>query len=115
MNEQPGLFAIATPTRPSGRKRWGGRDSERARAHCRALLPHPCQRCGGIITPDDPESTWHAGHIIDRMDGGEHDPTATLPEHARCNTRAGGQRGAAVTNAHRAQDTPGREHTTRWW
>lgn len=122
--EQLGLWIEApAPSRPtsSGRKRWGGRDSERARAHCRTLLPCPCQRCGVLITPDDPEDTWHAGHIIDRMDTdmpGEEarpDPTATVPEHARCNTSAGGKRGAAITNAARAREDVARERTTRWW
>ena len=116
MSEQPGLWPEA-PRRPSpsSGKRWGGRTSERARAHCRAMLPHPCQRCGGIITPDDPEDSWHAGHIIDRMDGGGDSPEDTVPEHSRCNTSAGGLRGAALVNARRAAEDTAREHTARWW
>lgn len=117
MSEQLGLWAEAPARRPSkvGR-RWGGRTSERARAHCRTLLPAPCQRgCGRIITPDDPEDTWHAGHIIDRADGSGDDPTDTAPECARCNTSAGGKRGAAIVNARRAAEDAARERTTRWW
>lgn len=114
--EQLGLFAIApAPSRPATRKAWGGRTSERARSHCRAMLPAPCQRCGGIITPEDDESTWHAGHIIDRMDGSGDRPEDTLPEHQHCNTSAGGRRGAALVNAARAREDAARERTTRWW
>ena len=117
MTEQPGLWHEERVRKPSSAagKRWGGRDSERARAHCRAMLPHPCQRCGGIITAEDDESTWHAGHIIDRMDGGGDSPEDTTPEHAACNTRAGGKRGAALVNARRAAEDAARERTTRWW
>lgn len=117
MTEQAALWVepTATPRRPTGRKRWGGRDSERARAHCRAMLPFPCPRCGIVITPDDAENTWHAGHIVDRMDGAGDRPDDTVPEHAHCNTSAGGKRGAALVNAQRAADELARERTVKWW
>ncbi|WP_144630265.1 hypothetical protein [Arthrobacter woluwensis] len=100
----------------SGRKAWGGNDSAKARAKCRAMLPWPCKSCGGLITADDPESTWHAGHVIDRVAGGTDDDVE--PEHAKCNTSSGGRIGAAMTNAKKGRGRPApiqRERTPQWW
>lgn len=105
------------------RAKWGGSKSTEARKRIRAMLPAPCWRCGTIINPDDPESSWHAGHEQDR-----HETEAlglpeaeTLPECAKCNLSAGGKAGAAITN----RSTPGaqaatvtheqREREPQWW
>lgn len=99
---------------PAGKSKWGGRKSTNARARCRAMLPHVCRRCGDMILPTDPESSWHAGHREDRAAGGTED--GIEPEHARCNTSAGGKVGAAMTNAQRApQAQIERERTPQWW
>lgn len=52
-----------------------------------------CRRCG---LPIDPEGAWHLGHIEDRATGGSDDPTNVYPEHARCNTAAGGRLAQAL-------------------
>lgn len=125
---QDGLFDLPASGGPSPpkRKRWGGSKSTKARAKIRAMLPAPCWRCGGVISPDDPESTWQAGHETDRMDTEalglpESD---TLPEHTSCNLKAGGQRGAAITNQRHPKSTQAaaarvsyeqRESEPQWW
>jgi hypothetical protein len=43
--------------------------------------------------------TWHAGHLVDRMDGGT--DIDVQAECAPCNLRAGGKRGAAIVNGRR--------------
>lgn len=108
---------LRRPSRPkSTSRKWGGNDSRKARAACRAMLPHPCQRCGNVITAADPESSWHAGHLEDHATGGNDKDTANFaPEHARCNTSAGGRLGAAVTNSHKVEQDWSRERTLRWW
>ncbi|WP_374199119.1 HNH endonuclease signature motif containing protein [Actinotalea ferrariae] len=63
----------------------------------------PCARCGRPITL---AMKWDVGHILDRALGGSDDLTNTRPEHSRCNQAAGGQRGAAITNARRAATNP---------
>ena len=98
------------------RAKWGGRKSTEARAKCRLMLPHACRKCGGMITAEDPESSWHAGHREDRVAGGTED--GIEPEHARCNTSAGGKIGAAMTNAQRTTKQAAhitRERTPQWW
>lgn len=106
------------PARAKGRS-WGGSDSRNARAHCRAMLaqgPVPCQRCGIEITKDDPESSWHAGHIEGHATGGnDKDPNNFTPEHGRCNTSDGGKLGARITNSHKVEQDWTRERTLRWW
>jgi hypothetical protein len=106
------------PSQASGR-RWGGSKSTAARAHCRQLLaagPVPCQRCGQPITSDDPESSWHAGHIEGHATGGsDSDPANFTPEHARCNMSDGGKLGARITNGVKLEQDWTRERTLRWW
>ena len=75
----------------------------------------PCWRCGRWLTLDSP---WHVGHVVDRMDGGPDIPANTRPECAKCNTRAGGKRGAAITNARRRKPStssaPTKGNTLPW-
>jgi hypothetical protein len=52
-----------------------------------------CRRCR---LPIDPQSSWHLGHIEDRATGGSDDPSNVWPEHARCNTSAGGKLAQAM-------------------
>lgn len=77
---------------------WNGSASRRARAqHAPAVASGQalCCRCGRPIMPG---SRWHADHWpVSREAGG----TATAPAHERCNTRAGGRRGAQITNSRR--------------
>jgi hypothetical protein len=118
--EQGGLFDMEPLERPGkparqGRAKWGGRASANARAWCRAMLPAACPGCGGIITAEDPESSWHAGHIEDRAQGGQDSPGNYRPEHARCNTSAGGKLGAAITNGAKVAVDWTRERTLKWW
>ena len=114
-----GAESVAKPRR----KRWGGNRSTEARKRVRAMLPAPCRSCGGIISPDDPESTWHAGHDQDRVETEALGlPEADVfPEHATCNTSAGGRVGAAMTNGAK-HGTPTtqvsheqREREPQWW
>ena len=125
MSGQDTLFDFGTADRPAGprRRRWGGSRSTEARKRVRAMLPAPCRSCGGIISPDDPESTWHAGHDQDRVETEALGlPEAEVfPEHAKCNTSAGGRVGAAMTNE--AKQGPAktqvsheqREREPQWW
>lgn len=54
-----------------------------------------CQRCGFEILP---EGQWDLGHD-------DNDRTAPqTPEHARCNRRAGGKKGAAASRRGRPSD-----------
>ena len=113
---QQGLFDLPPEQRREKRSstaKWGGRASTNARAKCRAMLPHPCRKCGGLITKEDPESSWHAGHETDRAAGGTHH--GIEPEHARCNTSAGGKVGAAITNSKWAKPTMERVQVAQWW
>lgn len=66
----------------------GGNDSRKARAWCLANWPGICARCGQPLAQDD---DWHAGHIIDDALGGAVSPDNYAPEHAKCNTSAGGK------------------------
>ena len=87
---RPGIERI--PAKP-----WGGHDSRKARAACAQLVAAgaPCCRCRRPILPGQ---AWHADHWpIPREQGG----TQVAPAHARCNTSAGGERGAQVTNSRR--------------
>lgn len=118
IGEQESLFEVSMPEARESRivtAKWGGRASTKARAICRAMLPHPCRRCGGAILPTDPETSWHAGHREDRAAGGTED--GIEPEHAKCNTSAGGKLGAAITNSQRASRRPQieRERAPQWW
>ncbi len=81
---------------------WSGRTVTRARAYWRKRLPLPCWRCGRPVTDDQ---AWHVGHLTDRALGGHTtDRSNQWPEHARCNTSAGGKLGAAI--AHARHDLP---------
>lgn len=75
---------------------WTGNRSRAARRLIRARGRHQtCWRCG--VDLDLVEDEWHAGHKVDRMDGGSDlDVAAECP---RCNLKAGGKRGARITNA----------------
>lgn len=84
---------------------WGGRSVTTARAYWRTRLPLPCYRCSRPVLP---EHAWHVEHIIDRADGGAEGVENQWVSHARCNTRAGGKRGAARTNAKRKAEGSGR-------
>lgn len=81
--------------------KWGGRRAMNARAHWRQRFAAeggvlPCRRCGRPII--DGLHPWDVGHIVDRWAGGGDGLTNTWPEHSSCNRKAGGKRGAAVTN-----------------
>lgn len=110
----PARYRRESPSPGSG-KRWGGRASTNARKLVRAMLPAPCHRCGEIITPQDPEDTWHAGHVEDRAQGGADTASNYAPEHSGCNLSAGGKLGAAMTNARRAKPGTERERVPQWW
>ena len=78
-------------------KAWGGHASRQARAICAALVTSgaACCRCRRPILPGQ---AWHADHWpIPREQGG----TQVSPAPARCNTSAGGKRGAELTNQRR--------------
>jgi len=87
--------------------RWSGHQVTKARNLWRPVVEAGeavCWRCGRLIVPDPskPDDGWQVGHLVDRMDGGEHGPTNQAPEHSRCNLSAGGKRGARIVNARRA-------------
>ena len=122
MSDQLELFhmeAAERAPRAGGTKpKWGGSKSTAARAVVRRMLPAACWRCGKMITRDDPESSWHAGHVTDRAAGGVDDSSNYMPECAGCNTSAGGKVGAAITNAKRGAGKPptmARERAPQWW
>lgn len=115
MGEQAALFHVDVPPEPErpARKRWGGRDSEKARAIVRRMLPGACWRCGRPLDVDD---KWHAGHVQDRMDGGQDSPDNLAPECEPCNLSAGGKRGAAITNGPATERRVQlQERTVKWW
>ena len=68
-----------------------------------------------MITADQPESTWHAGHIQDRAQGGSDSRNNYAPEHATCNMSNGGKLGAAITNMATVAVDWTRERTLKWW
>lgn len=77
----------------SSRKRTGA-DNRRMRAIAARKLangPVPCRRCGIEISAQDNPKTWHAGHAVDEALGGEITEGNIWPEHAHCNTSAGGK------------------------
>lgn len=101
------LFHMDPEPRP-GREtgthgRWAGKLSADARAIVRAMLPGPCWRCGKHLDPESAD--WTAGHIIDRMDGGDNGAGNLAPECKHCNYSAGGRRGAAITNLRHTERT----------
>jgi len=116
---QDELFHIELPTRPEAagpaRKKWGGRASINARKICRAMLPAGCWRCGRMITPDMPDSAWHAGHLEDRGQGGSDSSSNYAPECSGCNTSAGGKLGAAITNGTKVSVAYTKEVLKKWW
>jgi hypothetical protein len=98
--------------------KWGGSKSKQARAKCRAMLPWACRHCGGMISPDDPETSWDAGHREGNENRAGGSTDGMEPEHSRCNRSEGGKVGAAITNSQR-RPAPGatiqRERTPQWW
>ena len=98
---------------PRPGKKWGGRRSTNARAIVTRMLPGPCTRCGGLVTP---EMDWHADHLQERGLGGADVASNYGPAHAKCNTSAGGKIGAAITNGSRVSVADHvREKTLKWW
>lgn len=83
-------------------KKWGGAQVRKARAMWRPRLPLPCCRCTLPVVPDPskPGEGWQVDHWPIPFELGG---TETWPAHARCNTSAGGKRGAQITNAKRKQ------------
>lgn len=76
------------------------------------MLPAPCCRCGKPVVPRPGlrGDGWEPDHWpIPREQGG----TQVWPAHADCNQRAGGRRGAQITNARRAEQTGRSLHTDR--
>lgn len=86
---------------------WSGRKVMTARAYWLPRLPVQCRRCGKTVQHDPRRRNggWHVGHIVDRARGGSDHVSNQWPEHDTCNTRAGGQLGAARTNARRTTTT----------
>lgn len=86
-----------------------------ARAHVEAMLKQygalPCYRCGRAVTL---EMKWDADHVVERVHGGADDPSNYWPSHMRCNRRAGGQIGAATTNARRSAAKQYDQKLRRW-
>jgi hypothetical protein len=116
---QDGLFHMEPLERPgaggTGKGKWGGSRSRKARALCRAMLPAACWRCGRTITAETPESEWHAGHLEDRAQGGADLGSNYAPECTGCNLREGGKLGAAITNGKRVSVDWTRERTIKWY
>jgi 5-methylcytosine-specific restriction endonuclease McrA len=71
------------------------------RAELERLLPLPCIQCGRPILPTDLRSSWQVGHRQDAALGGRPTRANTGPIHTRCNRKAGGRLGAAISNARR--------------
>ncbi|SEM73594.1 HNH endonuclease [Cryobacterium luteum] len=70
--------------------------SPKIRASIEARLPMPCvEGCGHLV---ERGQAWHVAHIQPASQGGRTTPANTGPAHAKCNLRAGGKMGAAVTN-----------------
>lgn len=55
-------------------------------------------RCIGCGWPIMPDQRYDVGHRIDDMDGGSLELSNLGPQHRGENRRAGGRRGAAITN-----------------
>ena len=91
--------------------RWTGAQSRRARKAIRARGRFQrCWRCGREMDLD--VDTWHAGHLVDRMDGGtDIDVQAECP---RCNLRAGGKRGARIVNNKRRTTRAIDQRLVKW-
>lgn len=119
MVDQGELFEMAHEARPDregvARPKWAGNLSKQARATVRAMLPALCWRgCGTMLTVED--DNWTAGHIEDRVDGGDNSPSNLAPECRKCNFGAGGRRGAAITNARKIEATDiTRVRRIQWW
>jgi 5-methylcytosine-specific restriction endonuclease McrA len=76
------------------------------------MLPLPCvEGCGQPVTKDQ---TWHVAHLNPAMLGGKTTSTNVGPAHAKCNLRAGGRMGAAVTNAKRSTQEQTKEGRRSW-
>lgn len=100
-------------------KGWGGATVRKARAYWRTIVEAGeaiCWRCGRPIVPDPTKRDhgWQVGHLIDRMDGGEHGPENQAPEHSLCNLSAGGKRGGAITAARKAAARAVDRRLLRW-
>lgn len=69
-----------------------------------------CARCHLPIVSGQ---AWDLGHTVDRALGGH--GSEVLPEHARCNRRAGGQLGQALRTQPVVKPVPLRITTRRAW
>ncbi|MBK8445414.1 MAG: HNH endonuclease [Micropruina sp.] len=79
--------------------RWAGSRVTKAREFWkpRVAAGLACSRCKKPILPGQ---SWQVDHLIPREFGGmELGLGNTWPAHSRCNTSAGGKRGAAITNS----------------
>ncbi|GAA4831654.1 hypothetical protein GCM10023221_04340 [Luteimicrobium xylanilyticum] len=99
-----------TPRSP----RYTGRVVKKARDYwgrrLRASGGLPCYRCHQVVLISQ---RWTVEHIVERALGGSvDDPANQWVSHASCNYRAGGQLGAARTNAKRRSVVERRESDT---
>lgn len=70
----------------------------KVKAYLRSQLPMPCVECGRDVADD---MAWQVGHITPASAGGLTTIDNCGPVHTRCNLRAGGKLGAAVSNQSR--------------
>lgn len=71
----------------------------KVREQIEARLPLPCvEGCGNLVVKGQ---AWHVAHIVPASQGGRTTAANCGPAHARCNLKAGGKLGAAVTNGRR--------------
>lgn len=85
--------------------------SPKLRKKLAPMLPLPCVNCGRPVLP---EQKWHVGHRLDAMNGGRPTLANVGPAHAKCNLRAGGKLGAAVSNARRRKPRPSNSAEMQW-
>lgn len=75
-------------------------------------LPLPCvEGCG---QPVERGQSWHVAHLVPAAAGGTTTAANVGPAHARCNLRAGGRMGAAVTNRRRSSAAAAAQGRRSW-